>query len=99
MLPLLEAEARERQATSGLGQYGGQPLRTNSSEGVGKAVEKAGQAVGVGQTSVRIRTKVLASLPYFEAEARERQRGGRGGILLSPTSGEANGKATEQTLG
>ena len=38
----------------------------------------------------------LDLLPHLEEEARERQQGGRGGILLSPKMNEAKGRATEK---
>lgn len=35
-------------------------------------------------------------LPHLEAEARERQKGGQGGVLLSPETDEAKGRADEK---
>jgi hypothetical protein len=65
MLPLLEEEARKRQATSEAGVYGGKPLRTKLPEAVsaespqaptpaetGRARTIAAKAVGVGESSV-----------------------------------------------
>lgn len=38
----------------------------------------------------------LDLLPHLEGEAKERQRGGQGGVLLSPETDEAKGRAVEK---
>lgn len=47
-------------------------------------------------TSSQLAVVALDILPMLEAEARERQKGGQGGVLLSQKIDEANGKASEQ---
>jgi hypothetical protein len=62
LMPQLEAEARERQSTSGPGILGGKPLPANLPEGVdnqkGEAREKAAEKLNVSPRSVAAAGKV-----------------------------------------
>lgn len=70
ILPLFEEEARERQATSEPGVYGGKPLSANLREGVdgGKAAAHAAKTVGVSPRSVEAaKTVITKAIPEVAA--------------------------------
>jgi len=77
MLPLLQAEAKARQAVSGPGIYGGKPLRTNLPEVVsgkhGKSTDIAAEVVQVGSSSIgraRVGKGAAITAPQGTAESR-----------------------------
>ena len=64
MLPLLEQQAKERQATSEPGVYGGKPLREKVPEAVnGKATEHAAAAVKVNPRYVSDAKRIVEKAP------------------------------------
>lgn len=71
MLPLLEAEAKVRQATSGPGVYGGKPLSPILDEAVsGRSDAQAAKTVGVSRGYVAAGKKIKEERPALYEEVR-----------------------------
>jgi len=86
LLPRLEAEAKERQATSGPGVLGGRPLPPFPEEAVGEATAKAAAMVGIGRSSVATAKAI-------------QNRDDSGAVVQAMRSGEVNVQQAAREVG
>lgn len=73
VLPILEEEARKRQATGGMGIYGGKPLSAKMHQGVvvGKSAVYTSKTVGVGERYIYDAKKIKREDPKAFEEIRQ----------------------------